>query len=105
MDKKKVKELIEKAMSELNTTDIGILRTQSILEEALEELIKPDWVSVENGLPNEEEYVIVCNETNPDVVWFSYITEDCDKADRNVFRKICKYDTVIHWKPIGKLKD
>lgn len=105
MDKKKVKELIEKAISELNTTDIGILSTQSILEEALEELIKPDWVSVEDGLPDEEEYVIVCNETNPDLVWFSYITEDCDKADRNGFRKTLKYDTVTHWKPIGKLKD
>ena len=53
MDKKKVKELIEKAISELNTTDIGILSTQSTLEEALEELLKPDWVSVEDGLPDE----------------------------------------------------
>lgn len=33
MNKKKVKELIKKAISELNTTDIGILCTQSTLEE------------------------------------------------------------------------
>lgn len=105
MDKKKVKELIEKAISELNTTDIDILSTQLTLEKALEELIKPDWISVKDGLPDEEEYVIVCNETNPDLVWFSYITEDCDKADSNGFRKILEYDTVTHWKPIGKLKD
>lgn len=40
MNKRKVKELIEKAIQDLSATDMGILYTQSTLQQALEETLQ-----------------------------------------------------------------
>ena len=66
MEKKKVKAMIEDAISRL-----AILHADEgdscehiikILENALEELSKPDWISVKDKLPPYEKSVLVCNE-------------------------------------------
>lgn len=69
MEKKKVKAMIEDAISRL-----AILHADEgdsyehiikILENALEELSKPDWISVKDKLPPYEKSVLVCNENDP----------------------------------------
>ena len=66
MEKNKVKAMIEDAISRL-----AILHADEgdsyehiikILENALEELSKSDWISVKDKLPPYEKSVLVCNE-------------------------------------------
>ena len=76
MEKKKVKAMIQDAISRL-----AILHADKgdsyehiikILENALEELSKPDWISVKDKLPPYEKSVLVCNEKDRDDTWFCH---------------------------------
>ena len=77
MDKKKVKELIEQAI--IWSKQANQHSVVSNLEEALKELSKSDWVSVEDGLPPYGEEVFVTSKMAPDNVfkirkWIAAIT-------------------------------
>ena len=63
MDKKKVEELIEQAI--IWSRYANQHSVISNLEEALKELNKPDWVSVEDELPPYYEAVLVCHKDFP----------------------------------------
>lgn len=67
MDKKKVKELIEQAV--IWSRQANQYSVISNLEEALKELNKSDWVSVEDGLPPYGEEVFVTGKMAPDNVF------------------------------------
>lgn len=67
MDKKKVKELIEQAI--IWSRYANQHSVISNLEEALKELQKSDWVSVEEGLPPYGEEVFVTSKMAPDNVF------------------------------------
>lgn len=102
MDKKKVKELIEQAI--IWSRYANQHSVISNLEEALKELNKPDWVSVEDELPPYNENVEVCSKVKPTEVWI-------DSRDKyinvgNSFRYNKLYGNIItHWKPIEKLEE
>ena len=101
MDKKKVKELIEQAI--IWSRQANQYSVISNLEEALKELNKSDWVSVEDGLPDYEEDVLVCNENEPSDMWFGHRTSDRRVVvDENEFAK--GYGTITHWHKIDKLE-
>ena len=116
MDKKKVKELIEEAKH------LAILRKYEnrltylnncicCLKEALEELSKSDWVSVEDGLPEYGENVLaISKDGDMNVSYRRKIPRD--KISREVmddngfilnFNLCCS--TITHWKPIEKLEE
>lgn len=102
MDKKKVKELIEQAI--IWSRQANQYSVISNLEEALKELNKSDWVSVEDELPPYNENVEVCSKVKPTEVWI-------DSRDKyinvgNSFRYNKLYGNIItHWKPIEKLEE
>lgn len=73
MDKKKVKELIEEAkhlaiLRKYENRQTYLNNCICCLKEALEELSKSDWVSVEDGLPPYDESVLVTNKETPKIV-------------------------------------
>lgn len=73
------------------------------LHEAQEELSKPDWVSVEDRLPDMGTSVLVTNKEYSDEFYIDYrdYTDD-NHNDKNGFLK--SYG-VTHWKPIEKLEE
>lgn len=106
MDKKKVKELIEQAI--IWSRQANQYSVISNLEEALKELNKPDWVSVEDGLPPYGEEVFVTSKMAPDNVFKNRRVESTTvPKDGNDFIILWKgrMARITHWKPIDKLEE
>lgn len=106
MDKKKVKELIEQAI--IWSRQANQYSVISNLEEALKELNKSDWVSVEDELPPYDKVVWVTSKMSPDNV-FKNKRVECATVpkDSNGFIILWKgrMASITHWKPIEKLED
>ena len=45
------------------------------IEEAIEELRKPSWVSLRDVLPEAGQCVLVCDEAAPSDMWFGHLTD------------------------------
>lgn len=113
MDKKKVKELaldtltsIKEAMNSTNDAILSLTLANIASKIALlgVEVNKSDWVSVDDGLPDYEEDVLVCNEKEPSDIWFGHRTSDRRVVvDENEFAK--GDGTITHWHKIDKLED
>lgn len=106
MDKKKVIELIEQAI--IWSRQANQYSVISNLEEALKELNKSDWVSVEDELPPYDKVVWVTSKMSPDNV-FKNKRVECATVpkDNNGFIILWKgrMASITHWKPIEKLED
>ena len=106
MDKKKVKELIEQAI--IWSRQANQYSVISNLEEALKELNKSDWVSVEDELPPYDKIVWVTSKMSPDNV-FKNKRVECATVpkDSNGFIILWKgrMASITHWKPIEKLEE
>lgn len=106
MDKKKVKELIEQAI--IWSRQANQYSVISNLEEALKELNKSDWVSVEDGLPPYGEEVFVTSKMAPDKVFknrrVEYTTVPKDGNDFIILWE-GRMVRITHWKPIEKLEE
>lgn len=106
MDKKKVKELIEQAI--IWSRYANQHSVISNLEEALKELNKPDWVSVEDELPPYDKVVWVTSKMSPDNVFKNRRVESTTvPKDGNDFIILWegRMARITHWKPIEKLED
>ena len=116
MDKKKVEELIEQIDFIAHDFIDGDKQDelQNLVSEVQEELNKSDWVSVENGLPEYEEDVVVCSTKFPDIVYVTY-RENRGNYSENEFTPIMDDNDFIlnsseligkitHWKLIEKLE-
>lgn len=110
MDKKKVKELIEEAkhlaiLRKYENRQTYLNNCICCLKEALEELSKSDWVSVEDGLPPYDESVLVTNKETPKIVLKTSRTK-CKgwNTDENGFLCAIAFN-ITHWKPIEKMED
>lgn len=106
MDKKKVKELIEQAI--IWSRQANQYSVISNLEEALKELNKPDWVSVEDELPPYDKVVWVTSKMSPDNVFKNRRVESTTvPKDGNDFIILWegRMARITHWKPIDKLED
>lgn len=119
MDKKKVKELIQEVInSNIDSFEFGcdkhnapLRKANSLLHDALIELGKSDWVSVEDGLPPYGENVLAISKDGyMNVSYRRKIPRD--KISREVmddngfilnFNLHCS--TITHWKPIDKLEE
>lgn len=108
MDKKKVIELIEQAI--IWSRQANQYSVISNLEEALKELNKSDWVSVEDGLPPCEEEVLVRDinaKGNWSKPWICYRSKnECYRhiTDKHKF-VTTRLGEITHWKPIEKLEE
>lgn len=112
MDKKKVKELIQEVISNnVDSLEFGndkhnapLRKANSLLHDALIELGKSDWVSVEDGLPPYDESVFVTSKDAPDIVIRTSRAKGKGwNIDKNGF--LCSPAShVTHWKPIEKLE-
>lgn len=113
MDKKKVTELIQQVISNnVDSLEFGndkhnapLRKANSLLHDALIELGKSDWVSVEDGLPPYDESVLVTNKETPKIVLKTSRTK-CKgwNTDENGFLCAIAFN-ITHWKPIEKLED
>lgn len=106
MDKKKVKELIEQAI--IWSRQANQYSVISNLEEALKELNKSDWVSVEDELPPYDKVVWVTSKMSPDNVFKNKRVECATVTkDSNGFIILWKgrMASITHWKPIEKLEE
>lgn len=106
MDKKKVEELIEQSIIWSRYANQHSIISN--LEEALKELNKPDWVSVEDGLPPYGEEVFVTSKMAPDNVFKNRRVESTTvPKDGNDFIILWegRMARITHWKPIDKLED
>lgn len=97
MDKKKVKELIEQAI--IWSRQANQYSVISNLEEALEELSKSDWVSVEDGLPPVDKEVVVL--TIASRISFGHIVDKKIAKDYNGWN----IPDVEYWLPFVDPKD
>lgn len=119
MDKKKVKELIEQVLNYCDQcydpnwqpkSFEEFVKLGNICREAIKELSKSDWVSVEDGLPEYDENVLAISKDGyMNVSYRRKIPRD--KISREVmdnngfilnFNLRCS--TITHWKPIEKLE-
>lgn len=115
MDKKKVKELIQRALvwidpmtTESANYEMAIEMAAKNLEFAMEELSKSDWVSVEDGLPPYGEEVFVTSKMAPDNVFKNRRVESTTiPKDGNDFIILWegRMARITHWKPIDKLEE
>ena len=112
MDKKKVKELIEEAkhlaiLRKYENRQTYLNNCICCLKEALEELSKSDWVSVEDGLPPYGEEVFVTSKMAPDNV-FKNRRVECTTVTKDDNEFIILWQgrmaRITHWKPIDKLE-
>ncbi len=108
MDKKKVIKLIKKGISYWNrSTYITSYEddAKECFNEAIKELSKPDWISVEDRLPEYGEKVWVYSKYKG-LYWISHRMKDvCIKKDNNGFIRPLKDCAITHWKPIEKLEE
>ena len=106
MDKKKVIALIEQAI--IWSRQANQYSVISNLEEALKELNKSDWVSVEDELPPYDKVVWVTSKMSTDNV-FKNKRVECATVpkDSNGFIILWKgrMASITHWKPIEKLEE
>ena len=109
MDKKKVKELIQKAkhlaiLRKYENRQTYLNNCICCLEDALKELSKSDWVSVEDGLPPYDENVFVTSKDAHDIVIRTSRAKGKGwNIDKNGF--LCSPAShITHWKPIEKLE-
>ncbi len=112
MDKKKVIELIQQVIR--NNVDslefvsdkhnAPLRKANGLLHDALIELGKSDWVSVEDGLPEYGEKVFAYDKEMQDYpfVTMRYKAGKEKLIDKNGFRSGLH---VTHWKPIEKLEE
>lgn len=106
MDKKKVEELIEQAI--IWSRYANQHSVISNLKEALKELNKPDWVSVEDELPPYDKVVWVTSKMSPDNVFKNRRVESTTvPKDGNDFIILWegRMARITHWKPIDKLEE
>ena len=123
MDKKKVKELIREVIrNNVDSLEFGndkhnapLRKANTLLHDALIELSKSDWISVEDRLPLYDEKVFVCNKRHPNDVWKSFRLEKkgTDVISVNLNKTLDVNGFVIHkgnipithWRRIEKLEE
>ena len=113
MDKKKVTELIQEAkllaiLRKYENRQTYLNNCICRLKEALKELNKPDWISVEDELPPYDKVVWVTSKMSPDNVFKNRRVESTTvPKDGNDFIILWegRMARITHWKPIDKLED
>lgn len=84
---------------------ISTIQSAITHNEAIKELSKSDWISVEDKLPEYDERVLVYSKYK-ELYWISYRMKDtCIRKDHNGFIHPIDEFPITHWKPIEKLEE
>lgn len=110
MDKKKVIELIKEArhlafLRKCENRQAYLNNCIRCLKEALEELSKSDWISVDERLPEFDEDVWIRSKKSPKNVGTAYRHKECEGgygSDKYGFPSELE---VTHWRKIDKLEE
>ena len=109
MNKNKVKELILKGMlyqSKSRNVSLYKGKAKVCFNDALAELIKSDWISVDDELPDNEESVLVTSSEDTEEIYFSHRTKRPDVVvDNNGFTTFVGAPKITHWQRIKKLEE
>lgn len=115
MDKKKVKELIREVIrNNVDSLEFGndkhnapLRKANTLLHNALIELSKSDWISVEDRLPEYNERVLVRYKYCKELYYtISYRMNDVRiRKHNNGFIHPIDGFPITHWKPIEKLEE
>ena len=109
MDKNKVKELIQKGMCyQSKSCNVSSYKEKAkvCFNDALAEVIKSDWISVEDDLPDYEESVLVTSKEDTEEIYFSHRTKRPDVVvENNGFATFVGAPKITHWQRIKKLED
>lgn len=80
-------------------------KANTLLHDALIELSKSDWISVEDRLPEYDELVLVYSKYK-ELYWISHRMKDVRiRKDNNGFIHPIDEFPITHWKPIEKLEE
>jgi hypothetical protein len=115
MDKKKVKELIQEVIrNNVDSLEFGndkhnapLRKANTLLHDALIELSKSDWISVEDRLPEYNERVLVRYKYGKEtytIIFYRMKDERIRKYNNGFIHPIDGF-SITHWKPIEKLED
>lgn len=114
MDKKKVKEKLDKIQRTLeslrghnNRINKSILILEDCVESAQKELSKSDWISVEDRLPEYNERVLVRYKYGKEtytIISYRMKDERIRKYNNGFIHPIDGFP-ITHWKPIEKLEE
>lgn len=110
MDKKKVIELIKKGISYWNRSSYITSYEDDAKEcfnEAIKELSKSDWISVEDRLPKYNERVLVRYKYGKEtytIISYRMKDERIRKYNNGFIHPIDGFP-ITHWKPIEKLEE
>lgn len=70
----------------------------------MNKVVYNEWQRVTATLPDYEEEVLVCNENNPEYMWFSHRSENPDVIrDEHQFCSCVKMPKITHWQRIKPL--
>lgn len=114
MDKKKVKELIEQILKYCDQcynpnwqpkSFEEFVKLGNICREAIKELSKSDWISVEERLPEYNEMVLAYSKYKELYLISHRMKDVCTRKDPNGFIHSLKDCIITHWKPIEKLEE
>ena len=73
---------------------------------AKKELSEPDWISVDDELPDYEESVLVTSSEDTEEIYFSHRTRRPDVVvDNNGFTTFVGASKITHWQRIKKLEE
>lgn len=115
MDKKKVKELIREVIrNNVDSLEFGndkhnapLRKANTLLHDALIELSKSDWISVEDRLPEYNERVLVRYKYGKEtytIISYRMKDERIRKYNNGFIHPIDGFP-ITHWKPIEKLEE
>jgi hypothetical protein len=115
MDKKKVKELIQEVIrNNVDSLEFGndkhnapLRKANTLLHDALIELSKSDWISVEDRLPEYNERVLVRYKYGKEtytIISYRMKDERIRKYNNGFIHPIDGLP-ITHWKPIEKLEE
>ena len=109
MDKNKVKELILKGMryqSKSRYVSSYKEKAKVCFNDALAEVIKSDWISVDDELPDYEESVLVTSSEDTEDIYFSHRTKRPDVVvENNGFTTFVGAPKITHWQRIKELEE
>lgn len=106
MDREKINNLLGQAILRVNevVSDFDDLdKVLPLLRQVIDELDKPDWISVKERLPEFDEEVLVTNEENKEI-WFCHRSNNPSVITAEY--KFCNYMwmPVTHWQEIEEVK-
>ena len=114
MDKNKVEEHLDDAIAFLDylkeylggCSNERLANALVAIDMAKKELSKPDWISVEDELPDYEESVLVTSSEDTEEIYFSHRTKRPDVVvDNNGFTTYVGAPKITHWQRIKKLEE